>query len=154
MPVISTGPEGRIVVTVQQRGARTVVHDRQKLRVVSRGPQGPKGDTGASLPPVSFAYGDSSPVLVFTLAVDTEIIVASLQIFTAFNGSGASLRLGTVASPGCLLDTSQNDPTAVGVYKTNPHVNLVAGTAVKITIVPGGGATQGSGQVVLEAASP
>jgi hypothetical protein len=109
-----------------------------------------KGAPGGGLQaPLNFAYGDASPDVVFTPAVDCELTDLALQITTPFDGVGASLKVGTIADPALLMDTWQNDPGSACIYETSPHQALSAGTAVRLTINPGTGASQGAGQLIF-----
>lgn len=150
--VIVSSEGQRVVVTADRQ---TVVSRQPRQRAgvaVAAGPQGPRGPAGSSAgvnPPINFSFGDASPVPVLTLAVDSEIASVQLEIEQAFNGVGASIRLGTAAEPGLLLDAWQSDPSTAGVYETTPRVQLPAGTALVLTIVPGSGASAGTGQFLI-----
>lgn len=95
----------------------------------------------------SFSFGDVSPAPVG--GVDGTVVSVSLVILEAFDGVGAALSIGTVGSPSLLMDSTQNDPTAIGTYIAHPSVELSSENVV-LTIVPGAGATQGSGIIYLE----
>lgn len=123
--------------------------------VVSAGEAGPRGEPGAAglpssgLPPINFSYGDASPSLLYTLTEDMLLDGVQLILSTVFDGVGASLSVGTLGSPGLYLSASYNDPYAVATYETSPDVIIASGTAIYLTIVPGAGASTGSGKVVL-----
>ena len=150
--VIVSNEGQRVVVAAEQRSA-VVREPRQRAGVaIAAGPQGPRGPAGSSAgvnPPINFAFGDASPTPVLVLPADSEIASVQLQIEQAFNGTGASIRLGTAAQPGLLLDTWQNDPASVGIYETTPREQLPAGTSIVLTIVPGSGASAGIGQFLI-----
>lgn len=103
------------------------------------------------LPPINFSYGDASPAAMTTFAVTSEVMLASLQIEQAFDGAGASLTLGTAANPAEIFDTFEVLPGEVATFEFTPRVEYPAGTALVLTINPGAGATQGSGQLVISA---
>ena len=115
--------------------------------------QGPPGvSNDGSYPAVSFNYGDaSSVILVLTSSAPSEIMLVSLQIEQAFNGLGAQLMLGTLADPDLIMSATDNAPSVVATFEVSPRVELPAGTEVFLTIVPGTSASQGAGQIVLQA---
>jgi hypothetical protein len=172
--VVANGGAPRIVVvnqtstvgTVQARTSAVQVPDqgvalgtvtqvREVVQVVSAGPQGEQGVPGLSpagvYPAINFAFGDATPTPVLTLGENSEITGVSLQIEQIFDGAGAQIRLGTTGDPGLLLDAWQNDPAALMTFEASPRVELAAGTVIVLTIVPGGGASQGRGQFVITA---
>lgn len=129
------------------RGVRTV-------QVTTAGPRGPQGIPGVSgdgsYPAVEFAYGDASGVII-SLVSNCEIMLVSLQIEEAFNGAGASIVVGTSGEPDLLMPADYNDPGAIGTYDVTPREELPVNTQIYLTITPGTGATQGRGQLVLQA---
>lgn len=119
--------------------------------VVGTGPQGPVGPSGPStqgVPPIAFSYGDASGA-IFTPSEAGTIVLVRLVITTGFDGTNPSLQLGTVAQPGAILSSAQNDPTTVAEYEHTPDLHLAALQSVVLTIVPGAGATQGNGTILL-----
>ena len=99
---------------------------------------------------VPFAFGDASPVPIFTAPADCTDILARLVIDTPFNGVGAQLKLGTSASPELLLAAAHNDPATAAGYEAAPDASLTTGEAIVLTIIPGTGATQGAGRIVFD----
>lgn len=170
-PIAVTQDRARASVVVVERSTRTAVvlspdrphplavtQDIARASVVVKGFQGvpgPKGAPGDSSAAtgravVPFAFGDASPLPVFTPAVNCTDILVRLVIDTPFNGAGAALKLGTVAQPEALLAASHNDPTAAGGYEAAPDAALVAGVPIVLSIVPGTGATQGAGRAIFD----
>lgn len=122
------------------------------VQIVDEGPQGPPGDDGAaggSIAPIAFSYGDASPSTIYTTTDAGTLTVVRVVIDTALNGTGAALKLGTIADDDALMTTAENDPSTVADYETTPDLHLSAGTVVRLTITPGSGATQGAGRVLL-----
>lgn len=142
---------GSTAVQVADGDVVSAIVDQSKaVKVASPGTQGQPGPAGAGItPPINFAFGDATPTPVLTAAVKSEVMLVSLQIETPFNGVGAAVKLGTAASPGLLMDTWQNDPSTANTYDVVPRVALAAGTQIVLTITPGAGASQGTGQFVL-----
>lgn len=127
---------------------------------VAVGPQGPKGEPGASgtgaLSPINFAFGDATPapVLVLPAPGPVEVTGVSLQIEEAFDGEGAQVCLGTADAPELLMPGWANAPGQVGVYELTPRVELPGGATLILTLTPGVGATRGRGQFVVTVAIP
>lgn len=125
----------------------------QILEVAQQGPPGPPGANGASgstSPPTPFAYGDASPRALFVTAAASLVLAVSVNITTPFNGTAPSLRIGTAAQPELLLAASQLDLSVATEFEVNPNLVLGAVQEVLITLVPGAGATQGAGWIVIE----
>lgn len=124
----------------------------QQLLVLTRPSWGGQGGGGAAPTEatLSFAYGDASPLPVFTLPVAALIVSASLSIRTAFDGAGASLQLGMQGQPGRLIPSNDIAPDLEAQYETYPDLPLAAGTQILLTITPGTGATRGAGAVVID----
>ena len=120
------------------------------------GVQGPKGDDGdagtgtSGITYHSFAYGDSSPSTLETVASGKAVVNAKILIEEAFNGTGASLKLGDVSDSESVMAATDNDPTTVGTYETSPAKSWGSNTALRLTITPGSGSSTGSGVVVLQ----
>lgn len=99
---------------------------------------------------IPFAFGDASPVTIFTPPAGCTDILARVVIDTPFNGVGASIQLGTASSPGSLVPAGYVDPTTPAGYEAAPDKTMMAGTPIVLAIVPGTGATQGAGRVVFD----
>jgi hypothetical protein len=129
---------------VQAIDRPTVVH------AGTPGLQGPPGTgAGGGIPPIAFAYGDA-PGTVWTAPVAGRVVLARVTIDPAFDGAGAEVLVGTAGTPGLLVDATRVAPSMVGDYELTPDVDLLAGTAVRITINPGSGASQGAGVLFLD----
>lgn len=118
-----------------------------------QGPPGPPGAAGASgiaSPPTPFAFGDASPRTLFTTAAASLVLAVSVNITTPFNGAAPSIRIGTAAQPELLIAAVQSDLTVATEFEVNPNLVLGAAQEVLITLVPGAGATQGAGWIVIE----
>jgi hypothetical protein len=126
-------------------GARSAVINKMGLR----GLRGPPGvNASGAVAPIDFTYGDASSA-IYTPGQAGTITLARVDVQTSFDGAGAQLKLGTVASPESILAAAQNDPSTVGEFENTPDVHLSSTDSVFLTIVPGAGATQGSGSVLL-----
>ena len=100
--------------------------------------------------PIGFEYNNVSPRVVYTLAEESLIKTATLSITTPFNGTGASLKVGTPAQPGLLMETAENDPSLAIEFSAEVYERVPAGTQIQITTVPGEGASAGAGLLILE----
>lgn len=142
-------------VEVERNNAVTVLdRDTRTVELTTAGPQGPQGEPGLSgggtIPPIPFSYGDASPATIYTPSSAGTFTAVRVIFDTAFNGTGASIALGTVASPEILLATNENDPaSADSEYEVTPDVHVAAGTAIRLSITPGAGASAGAGRVLL-----
>jgi len=117
------------------------------------GRQGASGvippSTVLTLDPVQFAYGDASPRVAVTLPFACEIVSVLFQIDQTFDGVGAALSLGTAGNPELLMPINGNYPSEIGQYESSPAAELTISTDIIITITPGAGATQGSGEIIF-----
>lgn len=131
----------------------TVIVDFTGITVVSVGAQGPTGATGpsgSSAPPVNFAFGDASPMVISPGQPAQVILQITVHIATAFNGAGASLTVGTVASPSLYVESSQLDLAVETEFQINVGKNMTAATDIIATITPGTGATTGAGWILVD----
>lgn len=113
---------------------------------------GPPGPAAAAdyLIVHEFAWGDASPALVHTIPGGHIVFRCTINIETAFNGTGATLSVGIGNNDGVFMGVSQNLPGVVASYETYPGFSYASDTPIYLTIVPGGGASAGKGQLILE----
>ena len=126
------------------------------VRIVSVGTQGPVGATGPSgstAPPVNFSFGDASPAVISSGQPGQTILQISVNVLVPFDGAGASLSIGTLASPALFVESSQLDLTIVSEFEVNVGKSLPPNTDIVATINPGTGATSGSGWVLVDRVS-
>jgi len=97
----------------------------------------------------TFYYGDATPVIIWTYGMDTTVRYVTLSIDTAFDGTGAQIKVGDSAHDDILMSSGQNLPGEVGAYETTPMRAYTSGAHIVLTIVPGSGATQGSGELKI-----
>lgn len=117
-----------------------------------KGDKGDAGDPSPGLATINFAYGDANRIII--PALTSKIVLAfNINITTPFNGAGASLSIGTLASPALLVAQAQLDLSVATEFEINPNVKFTTPTDIYLTINPGAGATQGAGWIVVEAAT-
>lgn len=162
MPVITSSGSSTLVVVAEPRNVSiaapvaSVISTTQVpsvLAVASPGPQGRVGTPGTSgagvLPPIDFSYGSASPTGVVTLAETSEVTGISLQVEQVFDGVGASVALGVAGDPESLMPAAFTSLASLDTYEFSPRIEYPAGTVLILTIVPGAGASQGLGQIII-----
>lgn len=88
-------------------------------------------------------YGDVSPELVFTIPAGQSLDVISVEIVEAWDGSGASITVGTAGDPDLVFSTSDIELTIAGIV-FEKNVNISGVVDIQVTIIPGSGASSGS----------
>lgn len=111
---------------------------------------GPPGADGAPSIRHSFSFGDATPFAFATPASGVTLQRCRVIIDTAFNGVGASISVGSSATPDLLMPSSGLLPGVAGSYETSPDLKLNAALALSIFITPGSGASAGAGRIIIE----
>lgn len=122
------------------------------LEVIEQGPPGPQGLDGSAIAPINFAYGDANRIII-PASTNKIVLVVNINITTPFNGVGASLSIGTLASPALLVAPTQLDLSVATEFEIAPNMKLITPTDVYLSITPGAGATQGAGWIVISTAT-
>ena len=107
------------------------------------------GSGSPSIAEIAFSYGDATPRTIYTTTGTQRVWQVALSIDTPFNGTSPSLTIGDAGDADRLMAASQNNPKTSDVYSTNPAYEYTTGTAITLTIVPGAGASAGSGKIQL-----
>lgn len=136
-----------IVVTVDD--AQIVVRESAERAIVFGGEQGPPGPPGSADIEVTFSFGDATPATLTTAPAGRLIYGVELYIKTPFDGTGAALSVGDAGQADRLLSSVENDISTAGGYFSTPAYAYAADTAIRLSITPGAGATQGAGVIVL-----
>ena len=142
--------EGDTIIAPSTVDVIVVSSDFDVITEAQQGPPGPPGPQGNAALQFSFAYGDASPVELFTALADKLITAVSIFMEQAFNGAGAALSVGTIAQPDALLTTSENNPASTDVFHVSPNRSFGVDTTIQLFITPGAGASQGRGMVTIE----
>lgn len=135
-----TGSNGSVVIADDEV-------DITLLIPVLRGPRGVPGvSAGVELP---FSWGDATPTPVVTVPINKRAFGVQLVIDQAFDGVGAQLYVGDAGDPQRLMSAASNIPSEAGNYETNPYHRYTVATPILFTIIPGVGASQGRGLLIL-----
>ncbi len=97
---------------------------------------------------IPFAFDDSSPIAITTLAVAANISKVRTVIDTAFDDSASTITVGLPGNVGLLQMANENDTSAVASYETWPDLELPIGSELQIELTPGT-STQGEGKVIV-----
>ncbi len=107
------------------------------------------GGSGNVESPV-LAFNDLSPIILTTLQANDKILKAIVWITEAFDGSGASVTVGTDADNDLIVADSNIDVTQVGSYEVMPLFTATGATEIKVFLTPGTLATTGGVFISLE----
>lgn len=94
---------------------------------------------------VRFDYGDASPKVIGTVPANRVVRATTITMLVAFDDATSTLTLGT---PNDLQDLTDNKPSALGTFDTQPGLQYGINTVVSLTIVPGT-STVGTGLVTI-----
>jgi hypothetical protein len=103
---------------------------------------------------VPFTFATGSPFDLASVGPSAPVVRAGLRIDVGFDGAGASLEIGTAASPGLILGPTESLPAVPGQYETDAVTTFVAPATLQLRVTPGAGATQGAGVVYFELGAP
>lgn len=78
----------------------------------------------------ALAFGDSSPVAMFTTPASSKIKKVTVYVDTAFNGTAPTLSIGISGTISKYGSTGQVDLKTVGIYEWDPGVLAVGGEAL------------------------
>ncbi len=103
------------------------------------------------------AFGDSSPITMFTLPADAVVHLVRVIVDTAFDGTGpAQLTVGyNGGSASAYMTATENDLTAEAVYDVVPAVAPDASTrAMEVTYSAASGGSAGAARVEVHYSVP
>lgn len=150
--VVTTVPPAVVVVTEKTTADIVLSEEDASPTIITegaQGPQGPQGPAGGATLEFPFSFGDATPATVTTALAGKLVYAVQLHIRTPFDGVGAALTVGDAAQTDRLMRASENDPFTTGSNTTAPAYAYGADTTVQLGIIPGAGATQGAGVLVL-----
>ncbi|OWK46614.1 hypothetical protein [Fimbriiglobus ruber] len=147
---------GSVKVIEVSPEAVTVINGTAPVQVITLGIPGPPGEQGPIGPAgggnsttVEWQWNVSSPFFLMTIPEGTWVEEIQVYVNTAVNGVAPTMSVGDALDPARLVPAINIDPTNVGVYVTNPAYFYAVETNISLSIVPGTGATQGDGLVVI-----
>lgn len=158
--IVADASHDQIVTTVSAAEIQTTVAGTYASLVVvgstvvttltaEQGPPGADGADGTGQHTFPFSWGDATPASLMSASAGQMILAVTISLGVPFNGVGASLSLGDAGDTGRLLASSMIDPTVVGAFENAPCLRFGSNTQILLTIVPGTGASSGSGVVSL-----
>lgn len=103
---------------------------------------------------VPFSFATPSPFDLASVGPSAPVVRAGIRIDVGFDGVGASLEIGTAASPALILGPGENLPAVPDQYENDAVVTFGAPATLQLRITPGAGATRGSGVVYFELGAP
>ena len=99
---------------------------------------------------IPFSYGDASPMDVYVPLEASVVVLVRIALAVAFNGTGASLSVGSAGTPDLYLPASEVNVALAAGYESVPDLAIAAGGEIKLFISPGTGASAGSGRVIID----
>lgn len=100
----------------------------------------------------SLAFGDSSPVTMFTTGASDIITKIQVIVDTAFNGT-STVSIGISGTVSKYVATSQVDLTTAGIYEITPGLTAQGAEAL-IATYSAGGASAGAARILVFFATP
>lgn len=153
LELVLENDEHKLIVTPV---THVLIPSQTEVSILEVGQQGPQGIPGIPGPPgnaspaIYFDFGDASPAILFSTAVDVIIKAITLVVSVPFNGAPSSVSIGTDVSPELLIEDEIIDLSVTAGYEAFPNETITAGTQIKAFITPGLGITQGSCIVFIE----
>lgn len=114
-----------------------------------QGATGDPGPPGSTLPIINFSYGDATPSQVVVLPAGKRLISVHLFIDVGFDGTGASLSVGSIGQPDLIFGTSVDVSIPV-LYEFSPTLSSGVDLPLFLYINPGSGATAGNGSLAFQ----
>lgn len=96
----------------------------------------------------TLAFGDSSPLSLFTLPANAVVHLVRIIVDTAFNGT-PSLSIGIVGTTSKYASTTQIDLATADIYDITPAQIPVGTSEDLIATYSAGGASQGSARILV-----
>ena len=97
----------------------------------------------------TFSYGDATPYVLYTMGAVKTVSRVLLSINTPINGAAPSITVGDNSVSDSLMASTTNLPGVAGSYETTPMKSLPLGATVLFSLVPGSGASSGTGEVKI-----
>lgn len=98
----------------------------------------------------TIAFGDSSPVSMFTLPANAVVEYVKVIVDTAFNGTAPTVSIGIVGTTSKFMATTENDLKTTGIYeKSCADVATSGSTQAIIATYAADSSSAGSARVIV-----
>ena len=94
-------------------------------------------------------YGDASPGPLMTIPAGKAVLSCQIIVLQAMNGTGAALSVGSAAGYTDIMNSTDNVPTSLSTWSVEPNTVFGVNTSIFLSIIPGAGATAGSGLISI-----
>lgn len=151
---IQLDPQGTGGVIIQSPLKVGLINDPGQLGqvLVSKGPG--LAPTWAFAGPLEwvFHYGDATPMPLVIVPADMVIMECNVFIKVGFNGTGASISVGTQTNPELVMAKTDSNINIETNWSTKPGVYFSSDTQIYLFITAGAGASQGEGllEIILQ----
>lgn len=98
---------------------------------------------------VSTAYGDASPITIYTIPTGFALVNMSVEVDITWDGTGAAVEIGIVGDTDLFFASTELDLTELCEFEKTFTYDTPGN--VIITVTPGTGATQGHIKVTFDA---
>lgn len=98
---------------------------------------------------VPFQYGNASPKPLAIIPANKLVLMCSIRITEAFDGIGATLKVGSATTPDDIMAETDNYPGVMSSWSVNPNTVYGTDTEIYLTLNMGAGATTGAGLLIL-----
>lgn len=109
--------------------------------------------SGEDVGVIPFLFSTASPLAIVDLPAGATLNRAEIVITEAFDDPASTLQLGTAATPGLVLDTTENDPSALGQYQSTEDERAFVAATLQLEITPAA-STTGGGYVLYKLKRP
>lgn len=102
----------------------------------------------------ALAFGDSSPVPMFTKPAGAKVKEIRVYVDTPFNGTNPTLSIGITGTVSKYMGTGDVDLTTAGIYTVTPDVDVVGGTEALIATYSAGSSSAGAARIETDYVVP
>jgi hypothetical protein len=102
----------------------------------------------------TLAFGDSSPVTMFTKPAGSKPKLVRVYVDMAFNGTTPTLSIGIVGTTSKYGSTTQVDLKTVGVYEWDPGIDVTAGSEALIATYAASSSSAGAARIEVDYVVP
>jgi hypothetical protein len=102
----------------------------------------------------SLAFGDSSPVAMFSMPADAVVDFVDLIVDTAFNGTAPTASIGVSGTTSKYMASTQNDLKTAGVYRVHPGLPANGSSESLIVTYAADSSSAGAARVLVHYSVP